>query len=737
MKFKIALISGFLLFVVVAANAQTTETKKITLEDLNAYYTFYPNSVYGLRSMADGEHYTTLESGENHDKVVKYSYETGEQVEVLLDQAQMERLSEENISDYTFSASEDKMLITANRERIYRHSFTADFFIYDLDTKTVKPLSENGRQQLASFSPNGDKVAFFRDNNLFIKELDTDKEIQITHDGQRNAIINGAPDWVYEEEFAFNKAYEWSPDGEYIAYIKFDESRVKEYAITMYAGMYPTNEENVLYPDQYVYKYPKAGEDNSIVSVHIYNVKRNKTETVDLGAETDIYIPRIRWTQDPEKLAIMRMNRLQNQLEILVADAKSAETSLLYKENNERYIEESQLDNIVFLDDGKHFITTSEQDGYRHIYLYDMEGNLVNQITKGEWDVMDYIGYDASKKTVYYTSVEESPLRRDVYSIKIDGTKKKKLSERSGTNRAVFSNGFKYYINYFSSATRPTLVTLHNAKGEQVRVLEDNNELISLLEMYDYRPKEFFSFTTSEDVELNGWIIKPADFDSTKSYPLVMTQYSGPASQEVRDQWEFGWERYLAQQGYVVACVDGRGTGARGEEFRKMTYLNLGKYETIDQIEAAKYLGAKDYIDSERIAMWGWSYGGFMTLLCMTKGADYFKTGIAVAPVTSWRYYDNIYTERFMRKPQDNQAGYDENAPINFVDKLQGNLLVVHGTADDNVHFQNTMEFIEAMVQANKQFEVQPYNNRNHGIYGRFTRLHLFTRMSNFLEKNL
>jgi len=708
-----------------------SQIAQITVEDLWQNWTFYPYSVYGLNSMNDGENYSVFE----HGKIIKYSYQTGKVIDTLLNTS---KLGIGYVSsDYQFNSDETKILIYTDDESIYRWSFKANFYVYDLVKKQLIQVSENGKQQLATFSPSGNKVAFVRENNIFIKDLESNVETKITFDGEFNSIINGAPDWVYEEEFGFSQAYEWSPNGDYIAYIKFNESGVSIFGMTIFAGLEPKMEENSLYPENSTFKYPKAGEDNSIVSVHVFNLNTQKTVLVDIGTETNIYIPRIRWTTENEKLSVIKLNRFQNKFEILIANPVSGETKVIYTEENKYYIEESVFSDFEFLEGGEYFVITSERDGYRHIYLYDVSGNLVKQLTLGNWDVTQFCGYDSEEKIFYYQSAEESPMRRSIYSIDLKGKKKIKLSTLEGTNDAEFSNGFKYYINYFSNLKTPTYVTLNNIKGETIRVLEDNENLKTIVEEYGGVNKEFTTFTTSEGITLNATIIYPLGFDATKKYPVLITGYNGPNSQEVLDNWSFGWENMLAQKGYIVFTVDTRGTGARGEEFRKVTYLQLGKYETLDLIETAKYLGKLKYVDASRIGIWGWSYGGYMALSCMTKGADYFKTGIAVAPVTNWRYYDNIYTERYMRTPQDNATGYDDNSPINYVDLFKGNLLIVHGSADDNVHYQNSMEFTEAMVQAGKQFDMHIYTNRNHSIYGGKTRLHLYTLMTNYVLEKL
>ena len=725
-------IGVFLSFGVFAQN----DFKKLDLNDV-VNYAYWPKSVRGINSMNDGEHYTTFsyDRATRNESIKKFSYKTGEEVETLVN---LTKLSIGWVSyDYSFNNDESKILIYTDREGIYRHSFTANFYVYDLVNKKLTKVSENGKQQIASFSADGKKVAFVRDNNLFIKDLSTLDEKQITTDGQKNNIRNGTPDWVYEEEFGYNKAYHWSPDGKYLAYVKFDESKVKQFSLIEYAGEAPHNKEYELYPGLYTFKYPKAGEDNSVVSVHIYNVETGKTIKADIGSDTDIYIPRIKWNNSGTSLAIERLNRAQNKLELLYSNPNDGSSKVIITEKNKYYIGDEIYDNIVFLDDNEHILVMSERDGYRHLYLYTINGEFVNQITTGEWDVIDYLGFDNKNGVVYYSSVEVSPLNRDIYSIKLNGKKKTRISTLDGTNSIEFSTGFKYYINTFSNVNTPNYVTLHNSKGKLIRVLEENEDLKEQVKLFGGVNRTFFKFKTSEGVELNAFRIVPPDFDETKIYPAIVVQYSGPNSQTVQNSWDYGWNNYLAQQGFIVIGVDTRGTGCRGEEFRKITYKVLGKYETIDLIETAKYIGSLSYIDADRLGIWGWSYGGYMVLNAMTKGDGIYNTGISVAPVTNWRYYDNIYTERFMGKPQDNAAGYDENSPLNYAAGLEGNLLLAFGTADDNVHPQNSFEMIAKLVEAKKQFTTFPYPNRNHGIYGGNTSIHLYTMKINFLKAHL
>ena len=727
MKFKIIGLSfSIFLFIFSELSNAQSQTKEITLDDIYASGKLYQKRVYGMRSMANGSYYSVLEN----DSINVYKYKNGNYVKTIVTASELiPEGKKENIKlgNYTFSKDENKILFPTKTEYIYRHSSKSEFYIWNIKNKTLQQLSENGKQRLASFSPDGSKIGFIRNNNLFIKNLTSNTKTQITKDGLYNNIINGTTDWVYEEEFGFTRAFFWSPNGKKIAFYKFDESNVKEFCFSKYGD---------LYPEEYKYKYPKAGEDNSIVNIFTYDITSGKTVKMDIGEETDQYIPRIKWTKNNDILSIQRMNRLQNKLEILFADPKNGESKVIYTETNKYYIDIT--DHLTFLDDNEHFLFTSEKDGYYHIYLYKMNGELVKQLTKGNWVITDLIGFDEKKQIVYYTSAESSPLNRDIYSVDLKGNKNK-LSSCKGTNKARFSSDYKYFINTFSDANTPSVITVNKANGKQIRVLEDNSKLLKTIIEYNFSKKEFLTITTSENVELNAWKILPPNFDKEKQYPVLFTIYGGPGSQTVKNSWGSDlWEQMLAQKGIIVVSVDNRGTGARGEEFKKMTYMQLGKYETIDQIEAAKYLSSLDYIDANRIGIFGWSYGGYMSTLCMTKGSDYFSTGIAVAPVTNWRYYDNIYTERFMRTPQENANGYDDNSPINHVDKLKGNFLLIHGTADDNVHVQNSIDLVTALVAANKQFEMQLYPNSNHGIYtGKNTRMHLYKRMTDFLLSNL
>jgi len=724
-----------LLIAFIAISAQAQEKQKIKLEDILVKGTFRAQTVTGLRSMKDGEHYTTLE---NNTQIVKYSYKTGNEVEVVFDITEIKDAPIKSFSDYEFSPDESKVLLTTAVQPIYRHSFTAINYVWNFVTEEFKPLSEKGAQQVATFSPDGDRVAFVRGNNIFIKNLKFGTENQVTYDGEKNKIINGIPDWVYEEEFGYNKAIWWSPDNKFLAFVRFDESEVPDFSMPMYAGESPQLGENKLYPGEVTFKYPKAGEKNAEVTVLVHELRSKTNMQVNIGDDKDIYIPRLNWTPDANNVVVMRLNRLQNKLDVLYANPFTGDSRLLFSEKNKRYIDESFLDNMIYLADGK-FVITSERDGWSHLYLFDNNGFEIKQLTKGKFDVTKFYGFDNVRKVFYYQAAAESPLRREVYFISQDEKKKGKISKLQGTNDLVFGKNFNYYINYYSSSKIPNLITLHDNKGTQIKVLQDNTVLKNTVNILALSQKEFFSFTTSAGVELNGYMIKPSGFDASKKYPVVMTQYSGPNSQSVADNWGrgIGWEDYLAQEGFLVVCVDPRGTATRGEDFRKITYQQLGKYESDDMVEAAKYLGTQPFVDKSNIAIYGWSYGGFMVLLTMQKGGELFKAGISVAPVTSYRFYDSVYTERYMRTPEENKEGYDENAPLSHAGDIKGRLLIIHGSADDNVHAQNTYEFTEKMVQAGVQFDMAIYTNRNHGIRGGNTSMHLYTKMTNFLKEQL
>jgi len=720
-KIPITLFIGLFIFSLVAQEPEKT----FTLENVVQRNAFRAQGVYGLNSMGNGQHYCSNKAG----NIIVYDYKTGKLVDTLVRAAGLIPEGSEDlirIRSYSLSKDEKKILIPTETETIYRWSSMSTFYIWDIDEQKLTALSDNGKQRLAEFSPDGSKVAFVRENNIFIKDLVNGKEIQVTTDGKDRFIINGTTDWVYEEEFGFTKGFFWAPDGNKIAFYSFDESEVVEYEIQLWGD---------LYPSMHKYKYPKAGEDNSLVSIHIYDLSAGNIITADIGTETDQYIPRIKWTARPGVLSVQRMNRLQNKLEILLTNAETGESHIIYTEENKYYIDIT--DHLTFIDED-HFLFTSERDGYNHIYYYNLDGKLLKQLTSGEWDVMELEGYDSKRKQAFFIAAKPSPLNRELLSVSLSGDMKL-LSSGVGSNSAGFSSNFDYYINTFTDANTPPYITVNKYNGKVVRVLEENTDLIEKLKEYGYQERDFFTIPLENDISLNAWRILPDGFDPDKKYPVLMYVYGGPGSQTVQNSWGGGqlWYQMLAQHGIICISVDNRGTGARGEEFKKMTYLQLGKYETIDQIASARYLAGFPWVDDEHIGIFGWSYGGFMSTLCMTKGADIFDVGIAVAPVTNWKYYDNIYTERFMRTPQENPEGYEDNSPINFTDEMQGKYLLVHGTADDNVHVQNTIDLITALVESDKQFEMQLYPNKNHGIYGGNTRYHLYRQLTDFLLKNL
>ena len=729
------MIKNYTLFLLFLMATLGLKAQQLTLEDVVIKRNYSQKSVIGLASMNDGLNYTALEN--MGKEIVKYSFKTGEKVALVLDIAALKNDSLKSISDYQFSSDESKVLLMTDRVPIYRRSFTANYFVYNFVTKQLSRLSNGGEQQLATFSPDGERIAFVRKNNIFVKSLRFGTERQITNDGVFNKIINGAPDWVYEEEFEFNRGFEWSPDSKQLAFMKFNEEQVPIYHMPMYKGLAPEHKENKIYPGEYSFKYPKAGEKNSIVQIWVYDIKSGNTIQMDTGKETDNYLPKIAWTFTGSDLGIFRMNRLQNKLELLFANPNTGDSRLIYTEKNSRYIETDYLDNFTFLEDNKSFVVLSEQNGYKHLYLYDLSGVKVKQLTEGNFDVIKFYGYDQVKKIFYYQAAAMVPMQKEVYGISLDKKKKIQLSTLAGTNNADFSKGFKYYVNTFSNVSTPNLVTLHDISGKEIRVLEDNAVLIGKLSKMRLPRKEFFKFTTSEGIELNGWMIKPVPFDPATKYPVLMTQYSGPNSQQVLDVFSVSWDTYIAQQGYLMVCVDPRGTGARGEEFRKCTYGMLGNLESNDQVETAKYLAKQSYVDAGKIGIWGWSYGGFISAMTLCKGGDLIRAAIVVAPVISHYFYDTVYTERYMGLPSQNPDGYDKNSPIALASGIKGKLLLVAGTADDNVHYQNTIEFAEAMVQAGVQFRMMSYNNRNHGIRGGNTTKHLYTMFDEFLKESL
>ena len=691
--------------------------QEITLNKIHSGY-YRTEFIYGINSMNDGEHYTVLEK----DGIVKYSYKTGKKIETIL---------EAKIQDYTFSHDESKVLVLNEQQPIYRHSFLGKYHVVNLSKNgKITALNNGNWVQEPKFSPDGRFVAFISGNNLYYQDLSSEKITQITFDGEKNKIINGLADWVYEEEFGHADMYQWTKNSESLVFVKFDESQVKEMNMQVFNGN--------LYPQDFRFKYPKAGEENSKVSVYAYDLKLNKSTQINLANFEAYYIPQVFQTAQPNEIAIATSNRHQNKLEIIKINTKNYSTKKILTETDAAWIETDNL-SLEFLEDNS-FLWASERDGFRHFYWYTPDGKLKKQITKGNWEITDYYGFSSKNSEILVQTTEKGSTNRVVSKINIKTGKKQIVSELNGTNNADFSKSFQYFINTHSSAEQPNTYTLRDFNGKTLRELQNNNSALKKLQSDGFVTKEFFQIPNKNGDQMNAWMIKPKDFSPNKKYPVLMYQYSGPGSQQVSNAWDGRntiWFNLLAQKGYIVLCVDGRGTGYRGTKYKKATYKNLGKYEIEDQIAAAQWIGSQSYVDAGRIGIFGWSFGGYMASLAMTKGADVFKVGIAVAPVTTWRYYDTIYTERYLQTPQENPQGYDENSPINFADLMKGKYLLIHGTADDNVHYQNAVEMAEALIQKNKEFEFMTYPDKNHGIYGGNTRLHLHQKMTDFILNNL
>jgi dipeptidyl-peptidase-4 len=715
----------FLLFCLFITSISIAQNKKITLEELWGG-AFQTEELQVLRSMNDGQHYTILHTNENTriSSIDAYAYDSQEKTETLVHSSASENIP--YFTSYAFSADESKVLLATSLEAIYRHSKKGIYYVYDLVAKEITQVSKDVIRE-PTLSPNGEKIAYVLDNDLFVMDVATGTASQITTDGETNAIINGVTDWVYEEEFGFVRAFEWNADGTFIAFLRFDERKVPEFSMDVYGSE--------LYPSPHKFKYPKAGENNAVVSLKLYELASNSVTEISL--ENAYYIPRIQWKKNRSELSVQTINRLQNHLTMYTVNAIDKKVTVLLEETDAAYVDVTN--DLTFLEDDS-FIWTSENDGFNHIYLHQKDGSLQRQLTKGNWEVTRYYGYDEKKKKIFYQGTENGSINRDVYSISRSGKNKKRLTKRAGNNTAAFSANFAYFINTFSSTTTPPTYTLHNASsGEKITDIKDNSAVSSKLSEYEISPKEFSTIAIN-GYDLNMWMMKPANFDASKKYPLLLFQYSGPGSQQVANRWMGNndyWHQILASEGYIIACVDGRGTGLKGRDFKKLTYKELGKYEVEDQIAFAEKLSTLPFIDEDRTGIWGWSYGGFMSTNCILKGNDTFEMAIAVAPVTSWGFYDTVYTERYMRTPQENPSGYDDNSPFNYPELLKGKYLLVHGSGDDNVHVQNSMRMIEALVQANKPFDWAIYPDKNHGIKGGNTSLHLYTKMTNFIKENL
>ena len=704
-----------------------SQTRELTLADIWTG-NFTPSGLKSIKSMRDGAHFTILERNDSTGamEINRYVYATGNKDSVLFDGSNFPTI--QGVFAYDFSPDERGILIKSQRKGIYRRSYYAQHYFYDLNSGVIRPVEGNQLQEV-TFSPDGRFLSFVKDNNLFYQEVKTGKNVQVTVDGRFNEIINGKTDWVYEEEFGFVRAHQWSSDGQYLAFLRFDETQVPEFSMDIYG--------QGLYPNQDVFKYPKAGDANASVTLLIHDLNNGETKMVDLSAWPYEYIPRIKWSKSPRQLSVQLMNRTQNHLILLQVDAHTNLTKMLLEERDSAYVEVH--DDLTFLNDNS-FIWPSEQDGWRHLYHYDAQGGLIQQLTKGSYDVTDFFGFNPKSGRLYFQSSKRGSRLRDLYYMNISGGNTIRLSQKKGTNSADYSADFSYFIQTHSSVSTPPHYTLHSGlNGQELRVIEDNSVLSETIVNYTLNPKTFDSIWVNGHW-LNTYTIKPVNLNPEKKYPVLMYQYSGPGSQQVADRWHNAndyWHQFLVNKGIIVVCVDGRGTGQKGRDFKKMTQGKLGKYEVEDQIQAAKQIGEWSFVDSENIGIWGWSYGGFMSANCLFQGQGVFSTAISVAPVTSWCFYDTIYTERYMGLPQENNVGYDAYAPLDHVQNMQGNLLIVHGTADDNVHVQNSMRLIDALVSANKEFDWLIYPDKNHGIYGGHTRLHLYRKMTEFLVEHL
>ena len=720
------------------ATSNVSADNKITLKDVTGK-TFTPKYITGIDPIKGTDRYASISN--DGRQIIEYAFKTGNQTRVLFDIANTHGESIKQLDGYTLSPDGKRMLIQTNTHKIYRRSFTADYYIYTIQSRKLEKLSTGGPQQIPTWSPDGNQIAFVRDNNIFLVKLLYDNaESQITKDGKFNEIINGVPDWVYEEEFSTNRSLCFTADSRMLCWIKYDERKVKEYSLQLFMGSHPTMKANEVYPGTYTYKYPKAGEDNSIVSVWSYEIQTHKTNRLQVPLEGDGYIPRIKSTNDANRIIVFTMNRHQDVLNLYAVNPRTTLSQLLIKEQGDKYVKEEAMEGIAIGQNS--ILLPSDRDGYMHLYLYNMNGSLIRKIGDGNYDITSIYGYDETTGDVYYQAASINPHDRQVFVSHKTG-KTERLTDTNGWNKAIFSGDYKYFLNTWSNYNTPYVFTIRDNKGKVLSTPVDNKELKEKVKTYGFNGRETFSFTTSEGVKLDGWMVKPKDFDTNKKYPVILFQYSGPGSQQVIDAWNAGsmgnggaFDYYLAQQGFIVVCVDGRGTGGRGAAFEKCTYLKIGELESRDQIETALWLGKQSYIDKERIGIWGWSFGGFNTLMSMSEGRPVFKAGVAVAPPTNWRYYDTIYTERYMRTPKENGSGYATN-PIQRANALHGALLICHGMADDNVQPQNTMEYTEALIQADKDFKENIYTNRNHGIYGGNTRTHLLRQISNWFIEHL
>ncbi len=728
----------FLCVTILLMTSEMRADNKITLKDVTGQ-TFSPQYISGVDPILGTDLYASI--SKDGKQIIEYAFKSGKPTRVLFDIANTQGESLKQFDGYSLSPDGKRMLIQTNTHKIYRRSSTADYYIYTIQSRKLEKLSSGGPQQIPTWSPDGNQIAFVRDNNIFLVKLLYDNaESQITKDGKFNEIINGVPDWVNEEEFSTNRSLCFTADSRMICWIKYDERKVKEYSLQMFMGSHPAMKAYEVYPGAYTYKYPKAGEDNAIVSVWAYDIQSHKTNRLQVPLDADGYIPRIKSTNDPNKVIVYTMNRHQDVLNLYAVNPHSTLSQLIIKESADKYVKEEAMEGIKIGQNS--ILLPSDRDGFMHLYLYNMNGSLIRKIGEGNYDITNVYGYDEASGDVYYQAASVNPHDRQIFVSHKNG-KTERLTDANGWNTAMFSGDYKYFLNTWSNYNTPYVFTIRDNKGKVLSTPVDNKELKEKIKSFGFHGRETFSFTTSEGIKLDGWMVKPADFNPQKKYPVILFQYSGPSSQQVTDAWSAGsmgnggaFDYYLSQQGYIVVCVDGRGTGGRGAMFEKCTYLKLGELESRDQVETALWLGSQSYVDKNRIGIWGWSFGGFNTLMSMSEGRPVFKAGVAVAPPTNWRYYDTIYTERYMRTPKENGSGYATN-PIQRANNLHGALLICHGMANDNVQPQNTMEYSEALVQADKDFKENFYTNRNHSIYGGNTRTHLLRQITNWFNDNL
>jgi len=709
------------------------QTPQLTLENIYRGQAFSPREV-DIQWSRDGRAYTLLETtAAGETDLVRVDVVSGARQRLVRGADLVPPGSSDpiRIESYGFSPDETKLLIATDVVRIWRRSTRARHYIFDLEQRRLTPLSRRpGQQSYPKFSPDSRRVAFVRDNDIFVTDLDSGTETALTADGGAD-IINGAADWVYEEELSLSDAFRWSPDGTRIAFWRFDQSPIPPFYLV---------DQLTLYPRLQPVRYPKAGTANSEVRLGIVELESGAQTWIDPGGDggEEHYIARMDFTADGDEIWFQRLNRHQNRMDLLLADVRSGASRVIMTDTDERWID---LQEPIWIDDGRRFVYSSARDGYQQLFLYRRDGSLVGKITAGDWDVTEVFGVDDGAGVLYFTGAADGPLVRPVYRIGLDGSGFRRVSDEAGWHDADFAPDFRHYLDRHSRAGVPPTQTLRRANGESVRVLAANDDLAQRLDALGLQRPEFVQVPAADpDVTLNAWIIRPPDFDPAGRYPLLMYVYGGPGSQTVTDSWggdRYLWHQIMARQGYLVASVDNRGTGARGADFKKMTYLKLGQIESADQIAAARHFAGFPYVDGSRIGIWGWSYGGYMAALTSFTGGDVFAAAMSVAPVTDWRLYDTIYTERYMRTPEENPEGYANGAPLNHAAGLQSAFLLIHGTGDDNVHAQNSIQLLQRLVEADKQFDFRLYPNKAHSISGPESRINLYGYLTEFLRQRL